>query len=116
MSYRTYRLCAPVILDLPFLSFLIVVHVDGRLQRVRLKPATAWNQWTSTKRVRCSLPDYPSPEGIPSGSMLALFPIGFALWTYFGGGLRPLNKVHDYRNHYWRVRYSDHNWKELTSR
>ena len=47
---------------------------------------------------------------------LTLFPIGFTIWKDFGGGLRLQGQVYDYRNRYWRVRYSDQNWEELTRR
>ena len=47
---------------------------------------------------------------------LTLFPIGFIIWKYFGGGLRLQRQVYDYKARYWRVRYSDQNWEELTRR
>ena len=31
-------------------------------------------------------------------------------------GLRPQGQIYDYRDHYWRVRYIDQNWEELTRR
>ena len=47
---------------------------------------------------------------------LTLFPIGFTIWKDFGGGLRLQGQVYDYRDCYWRVRYSDQNWEELIRR
>jgi len=47
---------------------------------------------------------------------LTRFPIGFTIWKDFGGGLRLQGQVYDYRDRYWRVRYSDQNWEELTRR
>ena len=47
---------------------------------------------------------------------LTLFPIGFTIWKDFGGGLRLQGQVYDYKDRYWRVRYSDQNWEELTRR
>ena len=47
---------------------------------------------------------------------LTLFPIGFTIWKDFGGGLRLQGQVYDYRDRYWRVRYTDNNWEELTRR
>ena len=40
---------------------------------------------------------------------LTLFPRGFTIWKDFGGGLRLQCQVCDYRDRYWRVRYSDQN-------
>ena len=45
---------------------------------------------------------------------LRLFPIGHTFWKSFGGGIRLQGQVYGYRNRYWRVRYSDQDWEELT--
>ena len=61
---------------------------------------------------RLSQASYPSL----SPPSLELFPIGFTIWKDFGGCLRLQGQVYDYRDRYWRVRYSDQNWEELTRR
>ena len=45
---------------------------------------------------------------------LALFPIGHTFWKDFGGGLKLQGRVFGYRNRFWRVRYSDSDWEELS--
>jgi len=45
---------------------------------------------------------------------LRLFPIGYTFWKDFGEGRNLQGHVFDYRGRYWRVRYSDHDWEELT--
>lgn len=66
--------------------------------------------------------DHPPPPRRKSGAPLSreaalrLFPIGFVLWKDFGVGMRLQGQVYDYRDRYWRVRYSDNNWEELTRR
>ena len=47
---------------------------------------------------------------------LTLFPIGFTIWKDSSGGLRLQGQMYDYRDRYWRVRYSDQNWEELARR
>lgn len=53
---------------------------------------------------------------IPRREALTRFPIGFTVWKDFGGGLRLENQMYHCRDRYWRVRYSDQNWEELTCR
>ena len=40
----------------------------------------------------------------------------FTIWKDFRGGLRLQVQIYDCRDRYWRVRYSDQNWEELTRR
>ena len=53
---------------------------------------------------------------LPRGEALRLFPLGFVLWRDFGNRVRLKGQVFDYRHRYWRVRYSDNNWEELSRR
>ena len=43
-----------------------------------------------------------------------MFPIGFVVWKSFSGGTRLKGQVYDFKAPYWRLRYSNGNWEELT--
>ena len=45
---------------------------------------------------------------------LQMYPLGTRVRKDFGGGLVLDGVVFDFRDRYWRVRYSDNNWEELT--
>lgn len=45
---------------------------------------------------------------------LSLYPIGTQVKKDFGSGLILTGQVFDVRGRYWRVRYADNNWEELT--
>ena len=47
---------------------------------------------------------------------LKLFPIGFTFWKELEGGVNLRGQVFDFLHPYWRVRYSDQNWEELSRR
>lgn len=65
-----------------------------------------------------SLDSTPPPEtpGAPLSrrEALRLFPIGHTFWKDFGKGVRLRRQVFDFYDRYWRVRYSDQDWEELT--
>ena len=58
----------------------------------------------------------PPRSGAPlsRSEALKLFPVGYRFWRDFGGGLKMQGVVFDYFDSYWRVRYSDHDWEDLT--
>eukprot|EP00903_Cladosiphon_okamuranus_P018653 g17168.t1 len=45
---------------------------------------------------------------------LKLFPIGYRFARDFGGGLKMQGVVFDYFDSYWKVRYGDQDWEDLT--
>ena len=45
---------------------------------------------------------------------LRIYPLGFTFQKDFGGGLKLQGQVFGYRDRYWRVRYSNQNWEEMT--
>ena len=57
----------------------------------------------------------PSPP-LSRREALTRFSIGFTIWKDFGDVLRLQGQVYHYRDRYWRVRYSDQNWGDLTRR
>ena len=60
-------------------------------------------------------PPLPRPGAPLSRSeALKLYPTGYRFWKDFGGGLRLQGQVFDYHDSYWKVRYSDHDWENLT--
>lgn len=60
----------------------------------------------------------PSPPNapLPRSDALRLFPIGFSFRKDFGQGRVLSGQVYDYHHAWWRVRYTDNNWEELTRR
>ena len=61
-------------------------------------------------------PPLPPKSGAPLSRLeaLKLFPIGHTFWKDFGGGMRLQGQVFDYYDRYWKVRYSDQDWENLT--
>ncbi|CAM9265413.1 unnamed protein product [Ectocarpus sp. 12 AP-2014] len=51
-----------------------------------------------------------------SAQAMKLFPIGFTFWKELDGGVRLQGQVYDYLHPYWRARYNDQNWEELSRR
>ncbi|CAN0048228.1 unnamed protein product [Pylaiella littoralis] len=45
---------------------------------------------------------------------LQLYPIGTHVQKDFGSGLTLNGQVFDFKDRYWRVRYTDNNWEEVT--
>ncbi|CAN0086112.1 unnamed protein product, partial [Laminaria digitata] len=45
---------------------------------------------------------------------LSRFPIGTKIVKPFGDGRRRAGQVYDFYSPYWRVRFADNDWEELT--
>eukprot|EP00903_Cladosiphon_okamuranus_P021371 g19641.t1 len=84
-------------------------------------------QWTVAAWCSCGLPRVSATEppwdeaatrrlhrAVDCGRALRVFPIGFVVWKRFSGGTRLKGQVYDFKAPYWRVRYPDGNWEELT--
>ena len=56
----------------------------------------------------------PSPKILSRAEALRLFPVGFVVWKRFANGTRLKGQVYDFKAPYWRVRYPDGNWEDLT--
>lgn len=56
----------------------------------------------------------PSPNALSRAEALRLFPIGFVVWKRFANGTRLKGQVYDFKAPYWRVRYPNGNWEDLT--
>lgn len=61
-----------------------------------------------------SLPSRRPRAPLSRSEALKLYPIGYTFWKDFGGGLRLQGQVFDYHGRYWKVRYSDQDWENLT--
>eukprot|EP00903_Cladosiphon_okamuranus_P022594 g20789.t1 len=60
----------------------------------------------------CTVSEVRAP--LSRSEALKLFPIGYRLSKEFEGGLKMHGVVFDYFDSYWKVRYSDHDWEDLT--
>ena len=56
----------------------------------------------------------PSPNSLSRAEALRMFPLGLVVWKRFPGGTRLKGQVYDFKAPYWRVRYSEGIWEELT--
>ncbi|CAN0327373.1 unnamed protein product [Scytosiphon promiscuus] len=54
------------------------------------------------------------PNSVSRSEALRMFPIGFVVWKHFPNGTRLKGQVYDFKARYWRVRYPDGNWEDLT--
>ncbi|CAM9997371.1 unnamed protein product [Pylaiella littoralis] len=54
------------------------------------------------------------PNPLSRSEALRMFPIGFVVWKRFADDTRLKGQVYDFKAPYWRVRYSDGNWEDLT--
>eukprot|EP00903_Cladosiphon_okamuranus_P014016 g13034.t1 len=54
------------------------------------------------------------PNALSRSEALRMFPIGFVVWKCFNDGTCLKGQVYDFKAPYWRVRYPDGNWEELT--
>ena len=56
-----------------------------------------------------------TPNTLARSDALKLFPIGFCIYKTFDN-LTLKGQVFDYRDRFWRVRYTDQDWEELSRR
>lgn len=72
-----------------------------------------YNPQTLTDPTACpSRPHAP----LSRSDALRLYPLGFPFWKDFGKGLVLQGQAYDYYHRWWRVRYTDQNWEDLTRR
>eukprot|EP00752_Nemacystus_decipiens_P017631 g15802.t1 len=56
----------------------------------------------------------PPPNSLSRSEALRMFPIGFVVWKQFPDGTRLKGQVYDFKTPYWRVRYQEGIWEDLT--
>lgn len=56
----------------------------------------------------------PPQNSLSRPEALRLLPIGFVLWKRFVIGTQLKGQVYNFKAPYWRVRYPDGNWEDLT--
>ena len=102
----------PYVQSQPVSGCYLLVSLGGDFARF----VALWHLYFP-QRATDPLPVLPKPRApLSHAEALKLFPIGFTFWKELTGGIRLQGQVYDYLHPYWRVRYNDQNWEELSRR